>query len=184
MSGAVGSARVEIVCIDGPSGSGKTEFADALTARLRGEAADVVLVRTDDFATWDCPAAWWPRFRTGVLEPLIRGRPGGYRSVEWAGGNPTWGAWVDVPAAQVLVLEGVTSARRAMTEGPVCGLITRVCWIEWGGSGPEGEARRLERAVARDGEGCRTPLRRWQRFERGWFAVDDTRSRCEVVRPG
>src|SRR5699024_11051528 len=156
---------MEIICIDGPSGSGKTEYADALTARLRGmrgEDADVALVRTDDFATWDRPAAWWPRFREGVLEPLARGRPGGYRRVAWVGGSPTRGAWVDVPVPRILVLEGVTSARRAMTEGAAAALVAHAYWIEWGGAGPEAEARRLERAVARDGEECRRPLRRWQ----------------------
>ena len=42
----------------------------------------------------------------------------------------------------------------------------------------------LERAVARDGEQAREPLRRWQEFERGWFAVDRTRARCHIVETG
>jgi hypothetical protein len=40
---------------------------------------------------------------------------------------------------------------------------------------------RLRRAVARDGEASRAHLRRWQAFERGWFAVDDTKSRADRV---
>ncbi|WP_328825344.1 uridine kinase [Tomitella gaofuii] len=166
---------LQVWAVDGPSGSGKTVFADALVARLHGEGRDVALVRADDFATWDAPASWWPRLATGVLRPLGQGRPGGYRRVEWrrpsehAPAVPRPGAWVDVPVPEVLVLEGVTTARRAMA-----GRLDRAFWVQWGD-----EATRLERAVARDGEACRAHLERWQRFERGWFAVDDTRSRCE-----
>jgi hypothetical protein len=74
---------------------------------------------------------------------------------------------VDVPA--VLVLEGVSVARRR--GGPRClagGLVEL----------PSADAR-LERAMARDGEGG---LRDWQLFEQGWFAVYDVPPRtCAVV---
>jgi hypothetical protein len=42
---------------------------------------------------------------------------------------------------------------------------------------PSADAR-LERAMARDGEGG---LRDWQLFEQGWFAVDDMPPRACVV---
>ncbi|MDN5759580.1 MAG: hypothetical protein L0H59_13790 [Tomitella sp.] len=168
--------RLEIIAVDGPSGAGKTVFADALVARLRAEGRAVALVRTDHFATWDRPASWWPRLESEVLEPLAAGRPARYRSITWKEGDPVPGAVVDVPAAgrsfpRVLVLEGVTAARRS-----IAGRLSRSYWVEWGD-----EKSRLESAVARDGEACRGHLRHWQRFERGWFAVDGTRSRCEVV---
>src|SRR5699024_1974744 len=113
-------AGLEIRAVDGPSGAGKTMFADALVARLRAEGRAVALVRADDFATWEEPAAWWPRLESGVLAPLADGRSGGYRRVEWerarsAGpASPAPGAWVEVPVPEVLVLEGVTTARRAI----------------------------------------------------------------------
>ncbi|QDQ96422.1 uridine kinase [Tomitella fengzijianii] len=166
---------LEVRAVDGPSGSGKTVFADALAARLRGAGRDVALVRADDFATWDAPASWWPRLESGVLRPLAQGLPGRYRRVEWrrqsdrAEAVPVPGRWVDVPVPEILILEGVTTARRSIADR-----LTRAYWVQWGD-----EAARLERAVARDGGDCREHLERWQRFERGWFAVDGTRSRCE-----
>ena len=64
----------------------------------------------------------------------------------------------------VLVLEGVSSGRTS-----VRALLSHHCWLS-GGS----EAERLAKTVARDGEGAQAELGRWQRFERGWFAVDGT----------
>ena len=173
----------EVFAIDGPSGSGKSTYADALVSRLRADGASVVLVRTDHFATWGRPASWWPRLEVGVLRPLLAGRPGSYRPLVWSGSAGSWhtepGPALAVPVPEILVLEGVTSARRCIAER-----LARAEWVEWGG-----EEDRLERAVARDGEDSRALLRSWQLFERGWFAVDDTRSRCAVVaglpdRPG
>lgn len=161
---------VRLVVVDGPSGSGKSTFADELVRRCRAEC-DVVLVRTDDFATWDEPVEWWPRLAEGVLAPLRRGRPGGYRRTEWPGGVPRLGAHVPVRVPDVLVLEGVSAARREIRP-----FASTVVWIE-----PPEPAVRLERAVARDGEGSRAQLRRWQRFEEGWFAADRTREAADVI---
>lgn len=167
--------RVQVFAIDGPSGSGKSTYADALVARLRADGAAVALVRTDHFATWRWPAAWWPQLEESVLRPLLAGRPGSYRPLRWTGGAADWavepGPRIEVPVPDILVLEGVTAARRCVADR-----LDRAEWVEWGT-----EAQRLERTVARDGEASRALLARWQRFERGWFAVDETRSRCEVV---
>ncbi|GAA2817309.1 hypothetical protein [Saccharopolyspora taberi] len=162
---------VRLVAIDGPSGSGKTVFAHALVAALRADGLVTALVPTDDFATWDEPVQWWPRLVDGVLEPMRRGESGRYRRVEWPGGEPVLGSWVDVVPPEVLVLEGVSSARRA-----VAGSLSLAVWLEL----PDAAAR-LEAAVARDGAATRPHLRRWQAFEDRWFAADDTRSRVDAV---
>ena len=134
------------------------------------QASGVALVRTDDFATWDEPVRWWPRFADGVLAPLRRGEPGGYRRTEWTEGRPHPGSWVSVPVPDVLIFEGVSAARRA-----VSGCASLSVWVEL-----VSESERLARAVARDGECVRDELARWQRFEADWFARDDTRARAEV----
>lgn len=167
---------VRLVAVDGPSGSGKSTFADLLVARVSAsEALDdadsgaVRLIRTDDFATWDEPVEWWPRLRDGVLEPLRAGRAGSYRRTEWPGGRPVLGARVEVAVPLILVLEGVSAARAAVAPD-----LSTAVWVE------AAESPRLERAVARDGEGSRRELRRWQRFERDWFAADRTRARADL----
>ncbi|WET79292.1 uridine kinase [Amycolatopsis sp. QT-25] len=160
-----------MLAVDGPSGSGKSTLAGKIVAELGGRGIRVVLVSTDEFATWDEPVSWWPRLETGVLEPLRAGRPGRYRRVDWAGGTPRPGEEIEIPVPDVAVLEGVSSGRARIR--PSLSLLT---WLD-GGS----EAERLDRATGRDGEDSRAHLRRWQLFERGWFAVDGTRAAADRV---
>jgi hypothetical protein len=164
---------VRLVAIDGPSGSGKSMLADRVVAGLRAAGYSTGLVRTDHFATWDDPVSWWPRLVDGVLRPLAGGRPGHYRAIQWVDGQPRPGPDITVEVPDVLVLEGVSAGRRSVRSW-LSGLI----WC----AHPD-PAERLERAVARDGEQCREPLRAWQRFEFGWFAVDDPRSAADVHIP-
>jgi AAA domain len=155
---------VTLVAIDGPSGSGKSTYADKLAAELGAE-----IIRTDDFATWDDPVAWWPRLRDGVLEPLAAGRPGAYRRTEWTNGTPGPGSMITVNPPKVLLLEGVSAGRRSVRP-----LLSALVWCEV----PD-PAERLARAVARDGESSRARLMAWQRFEIGWFAVDGTKAAAD-----
>jgi uridine kinase len=160
--------RVRLVAVDGPSGAGKSTTAQALVARL---GAGALLIPTDHFATWDDPVAWWPRLVGGVLTPFACGETGRYQRIEWHDGLPRPGEWITVSPPEVLVVEGVSSARRS-----VAPLLSYSIWVELADAD-----ERLERAVTRDGEQSRAHLRRWQDFERGWFAVDDPRSRADRV---
>ncbi|MCS3779072.1 uridine kinase family protein [Tsukamurella ocularis] len=162
-----------IVAIDGPSGAGKSTYAQRLVGDLRADGARVALIRTDHYATWDDPVSWWPQLVDEVIEPLVRGRDAFYRPMVWRDGVPTPGEELRVPRASLIVIEGVSSARRSFADRLSLGL-----WLD-GGSAEQ----RLERAVTRDGEESRAELMRWQEFERGWFAVDGTRGRCVVVEP-
>lgn len=161
---------VRLVVVDGPSGAGKSTFAGALVGELTSRGVDVRLVSTDDFATWDEPVEWWPRLVAGVLEPLRHGRRGRYRRVEWPNGRPVPGAIVGVDVPEVLVVEGVSSARRSVADS-----VSVAVWV----GGPD-ETLRLRRAVAREGETSRQQLHRWQEFERDWFAADETPDRADV----
>lgn len=165
---------VRLLAIDGPSGAGKSLLADAVVAELRGRGVGTALVRTDHYATWDDPLGWWPRLDREVLAPLQQGGPAAYRPVEWVDGGPRTGAEVVLHPPRVLVLEGVSSARRAVADR-----LSLAVWVD----GP-GAAERLERAVARDGEPIRRHLVCWQRVEDDWFRADGTRARAGlIVRP-
>ncbi|WP_425546612.1 uridine kinase family protein [Amycolatopsis minnesotensis] len=157
-----------MVAVDGPSGAGKSTIARVLADQL-GERVRTLLLSTDDFATWDDPVAWWPRFADGVLIPFSEGRDGGYRRVVWSRGEPELGEFVAVAPPRVLIFEGVSAGRTSISR-----FLSLLCWV----GGPD-ERERLERAVARDGEGSREHLREWQNFERGWFAVDKTAKRAD-----
>ena len=155
---------VRVLAIDGPSGAGKSTLATQVVDALRGSGYRTGLVSTDAFATWDDPVAWWTRLVDGVLRPLANGVEGAYRRMDWSTGSPRPGEFVRVPVPDVLVLEGVSSGRTSVRP-----LLSHLCWLSGGSA-----AERLARAVARDGEAARAELGRWQRFERGWFAVDGT----------
>ena len=169
-----GDVRSGIVVIDGPSGSGKSTFADAFVDRLSERGQKAMLVRTDHFATWDDPASWWPELESDVLAPFRRSHDVAYRPRIWADGVARPGPVQRVRWAPLLVLEGVTAARSEISDRA-----DRAFWLD----GPDAHAR-LTRTVARDGEDQRELLAAWQRFEEGWFAVDGTRERCEVVDAG
>ncbi len=163
-----------MLAIDGPSGAGKSTLAGKIVAKLGGRGIRAALVSTDEFATWEEPVSWWPRLETGVLEPLRAGKPGGYRRVDWSGGVPLPGEEVELDVPDVLVLEGVSSGRARIRPS-----LSLLVWLD-GGS----EAELLDRGAGRDGEASRAELRRWQLFERGWFAVDGTEAAADhVVEP-
>ncbi len=157
-----------VVAIDGPSGAGKSTYAAGLVADLRAAGHRVALVRTDDYATWDNPVAWWPRLLREIIDPFARGWNARYRPLVWRDGVARPGPEMGLAWAPLVVVEGVSSARRSFAPRTDLRL-----WLEGGPS-----AARLERVVARDGEAVRAPLIRWQEFERGWFEVDRTRDRC------
>jgi hypothetical protein len=162
---------IRVLALDGPSGAGKSTLAAKVVEGLRERGAHVELVASDDFATWSDPVSWWPRLVDGVLEPLSHRCSGRYRKMDWTNGDPCLGAFVEVAVPEILVLEGVSVGRASLRPR-----LSGLWWVD-GLAADE----RLERAVARDGEGARESLKAWQRFERGWFAADDTRSSADCV---
>ncbi|UQE75338.1 (d)CMP kinase [Gordonia sp. PP30] len=163
--------RSGIIAVDGPSGAGKSTFADALAARLSALGRRALLIRTDYYATWDDPAGWWPELERDVLAPFRRSHDISHHPRIWIDGVPHAGPAELVHWAPLLIIEGVTAARQAIADR-----LTHAFWLD----GPPAEER-LARTVARDGEDQRPNLAAWQHFEDGWFAVDGTRRRCEVV---
>lgn len=192
----LGAIRLGVV--DGPSGSGKSTFAlawaEALRARAGAEVAsasdrappvaavgspggagdqlpDVAVLSSDLLATWDAPFDWWPRLEEQVLRPLAAGSPGRLQVTEWTADGPRPGPWIDIAVPRVLILEGVSCGRHAIKDRS-----SVLVWVEH-----PGRAERLERSVARDGQGSRADLRRWQDDEDRFFATDDVASRADVV---
>ncbi len=131
----------------------------------------IAVVSTDLLATWEEPLGWWPILDEHLLTPLAAGRIATMPVVQWVSGNPRPGGSIAVPPVDVLVLEGVSSGRAAVIDR-----MSALVWVEV----PDA-AVRLERAVARDGEGMRPFLVRWQIDEQAHFAADGTRTRADVV---
>ncbi|HET7659006.1 MAG TPA: AAA family ATPase [Oryzihumus sp.] len=154
-----------VVAVDGPSGSGKSTFAASLAARLGGTQ----VVRMDDiYPGWDGLEAAVALLRDDVLAPLARGDRAAYRRFDWERG--TFAEAHEVPAAPVLVVEGVGSGARACAPW-----LSVLVWME---ASPE---VRHARGMDRDGETYRPHWERWAAQERTHFAAEETRRRADLV---
>ena len=152
-----------VVLIDGPSGSGKSTFA----VRLAAASGASVLAVEDMYPGWDGLEVAAERVVTDVLEPLARGEAASIRRWDWersmeAGREP-------VPAAELLIIEGVGSGSRA-----AAAYASLLIWLE------ADAAERYARAMRRDGELFVDHWDRWAAQERAFFAREDTRERVDL----
>jgi uridine kinase len=155
--------RTRLVAIDGPSGSGKTTLADRLAAELAAPT-----VHMDDlYPGWDGLAAGIERATHWVVGALRAGRPVRYRVWDWA--NDVEGDWMQLPEADVLVLEGCGAA-----VGPLGEAATLRVWLE-----AEVSVRHA-RGLARD-PGFAAFWDRWAEQERAVYAADQTRAHADVT---
>ena len=176
-----GGGPVRRVCVDGPAGSGKTTLARALADALSdpdGPGLDVRVVHGDEvYEGWpvvagaaDRVAAFAllaQRLDAWLLTPWASGSTATQPVWDWHAGE--WGEPVEVPAAGVVVLDGVGLASRSLRERAALSI-----WVE------AAEAVRLDRVLARDGESLRAEMLGWQADEQRWFALDGTRRGCDV----
>jgi uridine kinase len=156
-----------IVGVDGLGGSGKSTFVARLGLHLGG----VPILRTDYFASWDEPLAWYPRLLSEALTPLAQGREARFRCYDWE--RRALGPWIRIPPAPIVVLEGVSATRRSFAPF----LAFRV-WID------TARELRLARGVARDGEGMRVQWEAWMRDEDEYVLSEDPERSADLVVAG
>ncbi|MFJ6379566.1 uridine kinase [Kitasatospora sp. NPDC092039] len=158
---------VRLVAVDGHAGSGKTTFAGRLAAALGGAP----VVHLDDLATHREPFGWTGRLREQVLEPLAAGRDAEYRVYDWT--LRRFAGTAAVPAAPVVLVEGVGSGRRAVRPW-----LARVIWMELDAA----SARR--RGEERDGPELAEFWAGWARAESAHFAADPSRPHAATLVDG
>ncbi|HVZ79425.1 MAG TPA: hypothetical protein VHE12_01340 [bacterium] len=164
-----GSARW--VAVDGCAGAGKSSFARDLSRSL----SNAPIVPLDDFLAWDDLTDFWPRFEREVVLPLSRGLATRYQARDWEK-DPMGrglGPFKTVPIAPFYILEGIGASRREMRDR-----LHFSVWIET----PQGT--RLERGLARDGEGMRETWEKWQILEGAFFQWDGARDRADLQVDG
>jgi uridine kinase len=157
-----------LVCIDGPAGAGKTTLAAEVEAAVPDGLSCRVLHMDDVYPGWEGLADGVATVAAGVIEPLRRGEPGGYRRYDWVAGSLA--ERVDVPPVDLLLVEGVGSGGRAYND-----VITTLVWVD------APRTTWLARGLARDGESMRERWLAWMVDEESWFARERTRERADLL---
>jgi uridine kinase len=160
-----------LVAVDGPSGAGKTTFALRLAKQLNAP-----VVHTDDLLDgWDDQFTFWRRLERRVLGPLRRGETATYQRYQWHLGKFT-GPTVSIDPAPVVLLEGVSTARREIrAELSLAVFVVAPPDLRW------------KRALARDGDDSvafRAYLGRWRAAEDRHFAEDKTAAAADLIVDG
>lgn len=160
--------RTVVVAIDGPSGSGKTTLAKGVADALE-RLGTVEVVHMDlIFPGWDGLAEAPGLLTTQVLEPIAQGHPAAYRTWSWV--RDEWHGTRTVAASRFLVVEGCGSS-----VGPAGAYAAVRVFVE------AARELRMDRGIARDGEGYRPNWERWAEQEARLYAEDRTRERADLV---
>lgn len=150
---------VRLVAVDGHAGAGKSTLAGRLSAELGGAP----VVHTDDLATHEEPFDWVERLFAQVLTPFAAGREARHEVYDWTARDFT--GHRSVPAAPVVLLEGVGAGRRDLRPR-----LALTLWLE------------VDRPTARE-RGLRRDGPALAHFWTGWSAAEDTHFAADPTRP-
>jgi uridine kinase len=159
--------QTRLVLIDGPAGSGKTVLGTRLAAAL----GCGVIHGDDMYEGWTGLPTLWETLGEQVLNPLARGKSARFRRWDWARGER--GDWIEVPAAPLLVIEGVGVAGRRARAYASLVIYVEAPWDV-----------RLERGIERDGEAMREHWLQWEASEGRILRSEGTRKAADVVVDG
>ena len=156
------AGAIRVLAIDGPGGSGKSTLAAQLASALGAP-----VVHMDDlYPGWDGLAAAAPLLGEWIIEPLTQGRPVRYQRYDWSVG--AYRDWIELPPADVLVVEGCGSGSRIIAPH-----LSMLLWVE------APREVRFARGIERDGVAYLPLWERWARQEDAHFAVERTRQRAD-----
>uniref|UniRef100_A0AAU2ADA2 Uridine kinase n=1 Tax=Streptomyces sp. NBC_00093 TaxID=2975649 RepID=A0AAU2ADA2_9ACTN len=155
---------VRLIAVDGHAGSGKTTFAGQLAVALGGAP----VLHLDDIATHDELFAWTRRLVSEVIEPLRRGESASYAPYDWV--SRRFGSPRELPAAPVVLVEGVGAGRRALRP-----FLARLLWME------VADEEAWARGRLRDGADQSEFWAGWVGAERRHFAADPSRPFADLL---
>ncbi|MFF7198058.1 uridine kinase [Streptomyces sp. NPDC008079] len=156
--------RTRLIAVDGHAGSGKSTLA----GRLAAELGCAPVVHLDDLATHEEPFEWTGRLVEQVLTPLSEGRAARHQVYDWTARR--FAGEREIPAAPVVLLDGVGSGRQALR--PYLALLL---WLEV----PPATAR--QRGLLRDGPELAHFWTGWTRAEDAHFATDPSRPFADLL---
>ncbi len=155
-----------IIGIDGRSGSGKTTFANQLS-----NAFNATVIHTDDLAWYHSFFDWWDLLIENILEPFKAGKDVDYTPEIWKTRGRAGS--IVVPAAPILILEGVSSTRLEQ-----CQWVDLPIWVETSLEIAE------QRGLLREGEAGRDFWFEWQAIERPLLEKDQPWTRAKLIVDG
>ncbi|MGW7368484.1 uridine kinase family protein [Streptomyces sp. NPDC054841] len=155
---------VRLIAVDGHAGSGKSTFAALLAGALGGAP----VLRLDDLATHDELFEWTGRLLDQVIGPLSRGDSGLYEPYDWH--LRRFGTPRTLPAAPVVLIEGVGAGRRALRPH-----LARLLWMD------RGPRESWIRGRHRDGSALSGFWDGWTVAETRHFAEDPSRPYADTL---
>jgi uridine kinase len=158
-----------IIAIDGPAGAGKTTLASHLQAALALRYKSTVLHMDSLYNGWDTP------FDERFTSALVTAASSHQQSLAYALPRYDWNHRKfsepeAVPAAELLILEGVGSSHSAIRK-----FLTATIWID---IDPENG---YERVIARDGDGISTEMKSWLITQAQHFAAEDSKNTADFI---
>jgi len=158
-----------IIAIDGPAGSGKTTLANTLSLALSPQMTTTVIHMDGLYPGWD------DALGSVLTETLLwltqshkEKKDLRYSTFNWA--TSEFDPPHTVESTQLLILEGVGSAQRAI-EGQ---LVTSI-WLDLD------PLIGFQRVIDRDGQSITTQMKKWLHQQEQHFATDKTKERCEFI---
>ncbi|MGW0702027.1 uridine kinase family protein [Streptomyces sp. NPDC002867] len=157
---------VRLIAVDGHAGSGKSTFSARLAAAFGGD--DVPVLHLDDLATHEELFAWTGRMLDEVIAPLSRGRTALYHPYDW--NLRRFLQPRPLPAAPVVLVEGVGAGRRALRPH-----LARLLWMDRAAEDSWARGRQ------RDGAGLSAFWDGWTAAEMRHFSVDPSRPHADIL---
>jgi uridine kinase len=163
------STHQPIIAIDGSAGAGKTTLASHLGAALSLKYRVAIIHMDDLYNGWD------QAFDHHLSDALIlaatshqKKTPAALPRFDWQIGS--YGESVQLPSADLLILEGVGSSQRAVRP-----FLTTSIWLEIE------PALGFERVIARDGQEFSEQMQKWLRAQEQHFRVEESKVNADFI---
>jgi uridine kinase len=163
------SSSRPIIAIDGPAGAGKTTLAEHLSAALSLKYKCATIHMDDLYHGWDTP---FDHHFTDALIAATSSHTSSkrYSLAHFDWGKSEYGLAIDMPQAELLILEGVGASHSLIRP-----FLTVSIWIDIEPS------QGLQRVLLRDGETIASQMQNWLREQDELFEEHQSMKAADFV---